>query len=88
MIDQKDKCPSQISGGQKQRVAIARALTTDPLLVLADEPTANLDHKTTYKIIELMKTFRKEKDTKSIQLVRWKEAEKKFRRRRGMRWKE
>jgi putative ABC transport system ATP-binding protein len=63
MIDQEDKYPSQISGGQKQRVAIARALTTDPLLVLADEPTANLDHKTAYKIIELMKTFRKEKGT-------------------------
>ncbi len=63
MIDQEDKYPNQISGGQKQRVAIARALTTDPLLVLADEPTANLDHNTAYKIIELMKTFRKEKGT-------------------------
>ena len=86
MIDQEDKYPNQISGGQKQRAAIARALTTDPLLVLADEPTANLDHKTAYKIIELMKTFRKENGTRSIQRVRWQEVEKKFKRRGGKTW--
>ena len=55
MLDQKDKFPNQISGGQKQRLATARALTTDPKLVLADEPTANLDHATAYKVIELMR---------------------------------
>ena len=60
MADQKDKYPDQISGGQKQRVAVARALVTNPKLVLADEPTANLDHKTAYMVIELMKKMRDE----------------------------
>jgi putative ABC transport system ATP-binding protein len=60
MVEQKDKYPDQISGGQKQRVAVARALVTNPKLVLADEPTANLDSKTAYMIIELMKKMRDE----------------------------
>jgi putative ABC transport system ATP-binding protein len=66
MADQKDKYPDQISGGQKQRVAVARALVSDPKLVLADEPTANLDSKTAYTIIDLMKKMRDERRTTFI----------------------
>ena len=58
MSEQAEKKPDQISGGQKQRVAVARALVGEPKLVLADEPTANLDHDTAYRIINLMKQMR------------------------------
>jgi putative ABC transport system ATP-binding protein len=63
MIEQKDKYPDQISGGQKQRVAVARALVTNPKLVLADEPTANLDHATAFTVIDLMKKMKDEMKT-------------------------
>jgi putative ABC transport system ATP-binding protein len=66
MSSQKDKYPDQISGGQKQRVAVARALVTEPKLVLADEPTANLDHKTAYMVLELMKKMKDEFKTTFI----------------------
>ncbi len=66
MTEQRDKYPDQISGGQKQRVAVARALVTNPQLVLADEPTANLDHQTAYMVIGLMKKMRDEFKTTFI----------------------
>ena len=66
MESQADKRPDQMSGGQKQRVAVARALVSNAKMVLADEPTANLDHDTAYRIIELMKQMRDEFGTTFI----------------------
>ncbi len=66
MSAQANKYPHQISGGQKQRVAVARALVTHPALVLADEPTANLDSQTAYTVIALMKRMRDDLGTTFI----------------------
>jgi len=66
MESQADKRPDQMSGGQKQRVAVARALVSNAKMVLADEPTANLDHDTAHRIIDLMKQMRDEFGTTFI----------------------
>ncbi|MEJ2037880.1 MAG: ABC transporter ATP-binding protein [Desulfosarcinaceae bacterium] len=55
--------PDKMSGGQQQRVAVARALVTDPPLVIADEPTANLDSDTALGLIDLMRTINREQGT-------------------------
>jgi len=61
-----NRFPRELSGGQEQRVAIARALVKRPLVVLADEPTANLDSKTAEEIVELMKRINAERGTTFI----------------------
>ncbi len=64
--DRKNHRPNELSGGQRQRVAIARALAGKPEIILADEPTANLDSETSIKIIELMEKINKNDNTTFI----------------------
>jgi len=63
LADMANKKPSKLSGGEGQRVAIARAMVKRPSIVLADEPSANLDAKNTYGILETMKSLNKELNT-------------------------
>lgn len=60
--EQIDRRPAQLSGGQQQRVAVARALASKPMFVLADEPTANLDSKSTADLLDIMAKLNKEEN--------------------------
>ena len=66
LAERKKHLPAELSGGQQQRVAIARALVTNPRIVIADEPTANLDSSTAEKILTLMKNINRTEKTTFI----------------------
>ena len=69
LTEKRKAMPSTLSGGQQQRVAIARALLGNPAVILADEPTGNLDSKSTREIMELFARLNKEKGMTILQVT-------------------
>ena len=69
LLDRKKHLPKQLSGGQEQRVAIARALVTDPRLIVADEPTGNLDSHSAQDVLQILRTLSQEVDKTVIMVT-------------------
>lgn len=81
ILNRKDFFPNKISGGQQQRVAIARALIMNPKIILADEPTGNLDSKTGPEILDLIESLHKEFDSTIVMVTHEKAIAKRAQRR-------
>ncbi|KKT37303.1 MAG: Macrolide export ATP-binding/permease protein MacB [Candidatus Collierbacteria bacterium GW2011_GWF1_44_12] len=81
ILSKKDQYPNKVSGGQQQRVAVARALIMNPQLILADEPTGNLDHKTGNEIIGLFEELNKKEGITIIMVTHEMEIAERTRRR-------